>query len=74
MKKLFIAMMLLKQYKDENSSFLPGKLAEMLSVLRIKRCNPAFLSAFSEEITAKARKVDLQTRLSGWQKDWSNVC
>lgn len=73
MKKPFIARMLLKQYKDENSSLLPGKLAEGLNVLMIKRCNPTFLSAFNEEINAKARTVDLQTRLSGWKEDWSNV-
>lgn len=73
MKTPFIARMLLKQYKDENSSILPGKLAEGLNVLRIKRCNPVFLSAFNEEINAKARKAGLQTGLSRWKKDWSNV-
>lgn len=73
MRKPFIARMFLKEYKDEDSSLLPGKLAEELTVFRIKRCNPAFLSVFSEEINAKARKVGLQTRLSGWKKDWSNV-
>jgi len=73
MKKPFITRMLLKQYKEKSSSLLPGKLAKGLNVLRIKRCNPTSLSAFNEQINAKARKMGLQTRLSEWKKDWSNV-
>lgn len=67
MKKLFIARMLLKQYKDENFSLLPGKLAEGLNILKIKKCNATFPSAFNEEINVMGRKVGLQTRSTGWK-------
>lgn len=59
--------------KMRSLHFLPGKLAEGLNIFKIKRCNPTFLSNFSEEIHAKAGRVCLQARLSGWKKDWSNV-
>lgn len=45
MKKPFISSMLLKHYKDENSSLLPGRLADGLNILRIKRYNPPFKSS-----------------------------